>query len=196
MRETGRKTSEFWVTFLVIALGAATTGLGQFYGENLPEWARAVTIAAGSIMTILAALGYQAARTVRKNNIADNAVYLQTAEQDVKKAEAEKIAAIAQTKIALARAAEEGSASIGGVLGIVTLVLLFTIGCSLQMKAFDPVTVRQIDMTIEHYEQNADWIREQVPDRAVEVDLRKKAEVTRLEKWLEYERAKELTDAE
>ena len=196
MREPGKKTSEFWVTLLVIVLGATTAGLGQFYGENLPEWARAVTVAVGSIMTILAALGYQMARTVRQNNITDNAVYLQTAEQDVKKAEAEKIAAIAQTKIALAKAAEEGSASIGGVLGIVTLVLLFAIGCSLQMKAFDPVTVRQIDMTIEHYEQNAAWIKEQVPDRAVEVDLRKKAEITRLQKWLEYEREKELTDAE
>ena len=117
MRETGRKTTEFWVTMLVIVLGATTAGLGQFYGEDLPEWARAVTVAVGSIMTVLAALGYQVARTVRKNNNEDNAVILQTSSDLVKKAEAEKIAAIAQTKIALARAAEgeEGSASVVGL---------------------------------------------------------------------------------
>ena len=194
MRESGSRTTEFWVTLMVIVLGAVTSGLGQFYSEEgMPDWARATTVAIGSIMAVLAALGYTAARTVRKNRADDNATAITTAAEVVKIAEADKIASIAEHKKA---EAEKGSALIW-LLGCVTFVLLLLSGCgSLQMKAYDPVTETQIRTTIEHYEQNAEWLKTQVPDRATEIDFRKRAEVTRLEKWLKYEKAKELTDVE
>lgn len=60
------KKTELWVTVAAMTVGAVLSVVSQLYPEDAPEWARAVSIIGGTVLTVFSALGYTIARTAKK----------------------------------------------------------------------------------------------------------------------------------
>lgn len=190
---SGIKTTEFWITALVAVLGVVTPTLVNFYGDaaNFPEWAKGASVLAGSIVTVLASMGYVKSRAeVKKAELeASTRVFEAETEQEISVGEQ------------ATRAEELNVRKIENLngnthLGVLLLVLLLGVGCtSLLPPPYDPMTVDQIDATIKYETQDykdTSTALEACGDAQalLEAEIRHDAEMVRLDAWKKAEEAK------
>lgn len=74
-------------------------------------------------------------------------------------------------------------------------------GCA-DLQQYDPVTVEQVQATIDEREDDFKFMEQALKDCEApeatlnELDARRSSEMTRLEKWLKYEKAKRKEDGD
>lgn len=175
----GKKSTEFYITLLIVLIPALTGVMVNFYGgeDRLPEWARLASLMGGAALSVLAGLGYQVSRTgVKKEAI---------------KAQGE----LEKAKLDYQEDPEGGFIRLA-LLPILACLLLLA-GC-VTMAPFDPMTAEQIQKTIEFEEMDFERSMETLDSlEAPDLDknglkLRHDGEMARLRAWLSAEEAKRL----
>lgn len=186
----GVKSTEFWVTMVVVVLGVITTVVGQFYeGVEMPDWARLAVTVAGAVTAALAGLGYQVARTGAK--IADSSH--QRSKADLARTKMEQ-----QVNEKKAGRARVGLLSACVVIGLLALPLL---GCSsIRPVAFDQAVVDKIDTALDletkEHELTTAALEEcgSMQQELTEADIRFKALKRFYQTWRRVEEAKKIKD--
>ncbi len=64
--ESGRATSEWVITLIVMGCGFMTAVLGGIFPTDIPEWARITLVISGALMTTLQGSSYVIGRSIRK----------------------------------------------------------------------------------------------------------------------------------
>jgi len=171
--------------------------LVNFYGSegNFPDWAKVTSVLVGAALSVLAGLGYARERTKVKNEA-------MKAQTEKSKANADARAREAEAKVVLEEARVNASVAKRSSIGVLLISLcLVGLGCeSFSLKAYDPITVRQIETTIEFETDDYRLSREALeeaeaePQRLLELEIRHDAEIARLGAWKRAEEAKKIED--
>lgn len=190
--KSGKKTTEFWVTMVVTVLGALLAALGALFPQlqdnpdAVPEWVRIASVLGGAAMSALAQLGYANSRAKVKAAEAEGKAMVEASRQE----------ALGLMEAAASKHRQQGRTSTLLVGAVALVGLLLLPACNMTLLKHDPVTVEQIQKTIEHERATQAFVEGKLagPDE-IEFDVVSDAEIARLEAWLAAEEAKKLEDA-